>query len=306
MKIRFVKYNALGNDYLILDPLHLAASMQHEPDPKPMKPMKPTKLAELVGLAELAAELCDRHSGVGADGLLYGPLQQQAPFALRIFNSDGSEAEKSGNGLRIFARYLLDAGYCHADRFELLTCSGLASIEVTGQGLLRVGLGSVSFIGAVSGVQGELIDYPIEVNGKRLHVNCLSLGNPHCVILVKGDENLQVLARQLGPAIECHPLFPHKTNVQFLRIKDRTKLELAIWERGSGYTLSSGSSSAAASAVAHRLGLINNKVEVDMAGGSLVVELGAKGQVAITGGVKKVAEGYFFKSDCKTNFQSKL
>ena len=272
--MRFHKYHALGNDYIVLDPSDFPS--WKAPD---------TAQIRLI---------CHRNFGVGSDGILWGPLPtQKADFGLRIFNPDGSEAEKSGNGLRIFSRYLWDQKRVASPRFAIETPGGVVQSEIKESGgLITVAMGSVSFDSQripVRGPSREVIGEPIEVQGRRFVFSAATIGNPHCVIPV---EDLSAdLARRYGPDIEVNPLFPNRTNVQFLKVLDRSTIQIEIWERGAGYTLASGSSSSASAAVAHRLGLVDRSVTVRMPGGSIGIEIGEKFAITMTGTVNKVAVG---------------
>jgi diaminopimelate epimerase len=271
MPMKFWKYHALGNDYLVLDPKDF---------PSPLS------------TAQVKA-ICHRNFGVGADGILLGPLpSRNARFGLRIFNPDGSEAEKSGNGLRIFSRYLWDRKLARDETFEVETPGGVVKCTVlNGGGQVRVEMGRVSFwsdVIPVTGPRREVINEQLQVGGREFRYCAATIGNPHCVVLL---ETTPELAREFGPLIEVHPNFPNRTNVQFLRVLDRKNLEIRIWERGAGYTLASGSSSSAAAAVAYKLGLCDPSVSVHMPGGQLAIEIGPDFGVLLTGPVTKVAEG---------------
>jgi diaminopimelate epimerase len=272
--MRFHKYHAVGNDYIVLDPADFPS--WKEP-----------------GAAQIRV-ICHRNFGVGSDGILWGPLPSRtADFGLRIFNPDGSEAEKSGNGLRIFSRYLWDKKRVQSTPFTVETLGGVVQSTVKeGGGLVTVAMGSVSFDSRripVKGPAREVIGEPIEVQGRAFSFSAATIGNPHCVIPV--DDLSPEIARRYGPAIEAHPLFPNRTNVQFLRVLDRSNIQIEIWERGAGYTLASGSSSSAAAAVAHRLGLVGRSVTVRMPGGTILIEIGDGYSVLMTGTVGRVAEG---------------
>lgn len=274
--MRFVKYHALGNDYVVLDPKDY-----------PEWTNGPT--------VEQIVRVCHRNFGIGSDGILWGPLpSEQATTRLRIFNPDGSEAEKSGNGVRIFARYLWDEGKV-GSRFSLETLGGVVDAEVHGKGeMLTIYMGAVSFQRTRIPVQmpegpDEVIDQPLTVVDRHFLFSAATVGNPHCVIPVATAT--PELAKTYGPAIECHPYFPRKTNVQFLQVLDRANIRLEIWERGAGYTLASGSSSSAAAAVAHRLGLVDRSVTVHMPGGTLGIEIGDGYQIRMRGPVTRVANG---------------
>ena len=270
--MRFHKYHALGNDYLVLDPSE--------------------------GLPELSPSqirlLCHRHYGVGSDGILIGPLPTpECDFALRLFNPDGSEFELSGNGLRIFSRYLWDLGLVRTEPFTVLTPGGKVTAQVHQDGSsVTVHLGPVSFHSSripVTGPPREVLNETIVVAGQALRYCCATVGNPHCVVLrdaISADE-----AQKWGPLIECEPRFPNRTNVQFMQVLDRSHIRIEIWERGAGYTLASGSSSCAAASVAHRLGLCDAQIAVSMPGGSIDISIGEDGSVWMTGAVTKVCMG---------------
>lgn len=245
------KYQALGNDYLVLDPADFAT----EPE------------------GRAARALCDRQLGLGADGILVGPLRGPGPD-LRIYNPDGSEAAKSGNGLRIYAACLVERGLAGPGEFPLRTKGGPVRARVDRvSGLVRVDMGAPDFSAAAVPVRAtgpELVDEAAEFGGLQCRITSLSMGNPHCVVLGLGAE--EALAKRLGPLVERDPRFPDRANVQFLEVLDRARIRIAIWERGAGWTLASGSSSCAAAAAARRLGLVGDEVEVLMPGGYLRVE----------------------------------
>jgi diaminopimelate epimerase len=272
--MRFTKYHALGNDYIVLDPADYPEWRQ--PD------------------AAQIRVVCHRNFGVGSDGILWGPLpSDKADFGLRIFNPDGSEAEKSGNGLRIFSRYLWDQRRTKGPSFRVETPGGVVQVRIReAEKLITIDMGSVSFDSRripVGGAAREVLGERIDVEGRSFTFSAATIGNPHCVIPVDGLT--PDLARRYGPAIEVHPLFPNRTNVQFLKVLDRSTIQIEIWERGAGYTLASGSSSSASAAVAHRLGLVDRSVTVRMPGGSIGIEIGDGYSVRMTGTVNKVAEG---------------
>lgn len=281
----FTKYHALGNDYIVLNP---GDYPDWRPAPSP----------------EQIRTVCHRNFGVGSDGILWGPLPSEgSQFGLRIFNPDGSEAEKSGNGLRIFSRYLFDKKLAPADgrAFTIETPGGQVSVTIgEAARMITVAMGSVSFRSDRVPVNlEESNDYARDVINEKLRgvadrdfVFCAAtIGNPHCVIPLSEAEVTPEFARYYGPHIETHPAFPKKTNVQFLHVIDRSNIRIEIWERGAGYTLASGSSSSAAAAVAHRLGLVGRNVTVHMPGGQIGIEIGHKYEIQMTGPVTRVAEG---------------
>jgi diaminopimelate epimerase len=238
--------------------------------------------------------ICHRNFGVGSDGILLGPLPStKAPFGLRIYNPDGSQAEKSGNGLRIFSRYLWDRKLVTENEFAIETAGGVVKSTVFDTGkMVRVEMGKVTFWSneiPVTGPRREVINEKITVGGKTFTFCSASVGNPHCVLPL--PEISAEMAKQYGPLIETHSNFPNRINVQFLKVLDRANIQIEIWERGAGYTLASGSSSSAAAAVAHKLGLCDGSITVHMPGGKLAIEIGKHFDVLMTGPVTKVAEG---------------
>jgi diaminopimelate epimerase len=275
--MRFHKYHALGNDYIVLDPADFPA-------------WKGAPTTEQIRV------ICHRNFGVGSDGILWGPCPStKANFGLRIFNPDGSEAEKSGNGLRIFSRYLWDKGLASNKPFTIEVPGGVVRSEIKENGrLITVEMGSVSFGSdkipvALSGPPREVLNERIQILDRTFTFCAATIGNPHCVLPL--DEISSEIAHKYGPYLEVHPLFPRKTNVQFLKVIDRANIQIEIWERGAGYTLASGSSSSAAAAVAHRLGLVDKSITVHMPGGTIGIEIGENFAITMTGTVNKVADG---------------
>ena len=270
--MKFWKYHALGNDYIVIDPKDLAA------------PLAPAHVQWI----------CHRNYGIGSDGILLGPLpSSKANFGLRIYNPDGSEAEKSGNGLRIFSRYLWDRRMARSGEFAVETPGGVVLCAVLEDGrLVRVEMGNVSFWSdaiPVAGPRREVINEQIEVGGRTFTYCAATIGNPHCVVPMH-DISAE-LAQEYGPLLERHPNFPNRTNVQFLSVMARGDIRIEIWERGAGYTLASGSSSSAAAAVAKRLNLCDDAVTVHMPGGRLDIQIRPDYDILMTGPVTKVAEG---------------
>ncbi|MCX7915142.1 MAG: diaminopimelate epimerase [Verrucomicrobiae bacterium] len=260
----FVRSHGLGNDYLVMDGERLAGELT----------------------AEQVRKICDRHWGVGSDGILLKVATTGADFGLRILNPDGSEAEKSGNGLRIFAKFLFDYGYTRQTDFTIGTLGGRvrAQLEVEGGRCraVRVEMGRA------------VIDRErtrLEVAGQTLPVTVLSVGNPHCVVIVPDLKS--VALHQLGPAIENHPAFPNRTNVQFAQVVSRSAVRALIWERGAGHTLASGSSACAVAVACFDRGLVNGDVTVQMEGGELRIEVSPALDLVMTGPVEEVCAGRF-------------
>lgn len=272
--MRFAKYHALGNDYIVLNP----ADFPEWPQPD----------------ESVIRTICHRNFGIGSDGILWGPFPSDtADAGLRIFNPDGSEAEKSGNGLRIFSRYLWDNRIVTKPEFTVETPGGIVQVSIlVEEKLIRVGMGQISFQSSripVTGPDREVINERIETPGTAFTFCAATIGNPHCVILQ--DTVSEAFTRQHGPALECHPFFPRRTNVQFMQVIDRATIRIEIWERGAGYTLASGSSSSAAAAVARKLGLVDASVTVHMPGGQLSIQIGDDWHVAMTGPVTGIGSG---------------
>ncbi len=270
--MKYSKYHALGNDYIVINP----------------KDLKKKLSKDMIRL------ICHRNYGIGSDGILYGPVNSQlSDFGLKIFNPDGNEAEKSGNGLRIFARSLLDNNFTKKSKFTIETLGGEALCEVSqNRKIVKVEMGKVSFdsiIIPVKGVAREVLNETIEVDNGKFKFCAATVGNPHCIVLSKNIS--PEMARKYGPKIEVLPIFPNRTNVQFMKILDRSNIQIEIWERGAGYTLASGSSSTAAAAVAYKLGFCDADIKVHMPGG--IINLGFEKDffAIMTGSVTKVSEG---------------
>ncbi|BAT53756.1 diaminopimelate epimerase [Nostoc sp. NIES-3756] len=223
-----------------------------------------------------------------------GPLpSEKAQFALRIFNPDGSEAEKSGNGLRIFSRYLWDIELVDDKPFSIETLGGIVQSVIQDAGkTVQVEMGKVSFWSSdipVLGDKREVIQESISIGDETCIFCAATIGNPHCVILLT-EVNADI-AKKYGSILETHPFFPNRTNVQFLKVIDRNTIQIEIWERGAGYTLASGSSSSAAAAVAHKLGLCDASITVKMPGGEILIQVNDDFKISMTGSVTKVAQG---------------
>ena len=274
----FVKSHGLGNDYLVMVGEHL-----------------PIELNE----ARIRL-ICHRNYGVGSDGILLKvPAWAGADFGLRILNPDGSEAEKSGNGLRIFAKYLWDHGHVTKPVFTVDTKGGRVECHchaVDGRmNLVTVEMGRCTFKAPeipMNGPDREVVKVPLQVGGETLLVTAVSVGNPHCVVFV--DALDEARCRALGPQIENHPAFPNRTNVQFARVASRAEVDILIWERGAGYTLASGSSSSAVACAAVKNGLCDHGlVTVRMPGGTLEVDVRPDWSIRLKGPVEEVYAGTF-------------
>ncbi|MEP6693607.1 MAG: diaminopimelate epimerase [Chloroflexota bacterium] len=257
----YVKSHGLGNDYIVIDPAKVPFAVT----------------------PEAVRLICDRHRGVGSDGILLVSPADGADFGVRIMNPDGSEAEKSGNGVRIFAKFLREHGYTEKDGFTLHTLGGQVTCVLEHEdgrvAQITVDMGKARFDPLES----------IEVDGQRFEVTSVSVGNPHCVIVVPDLTQIDIHA--LGPKIETHPAFPNRTNVQFAQVVSRKEVRILIWERGAGYTLASGSSSCAVVAAVHRKELVDPDVTVSMPGGQLSIKIAADGEIRMRGPVEEICSG---------------
>ena len=270
MNITVEKYHGLGNDYLIYDPAK-----------------NPVVLNE-----ERVRLICNRNFGVGADGILEGPLFQEGGINVRIWNPDGSLAEKSGNGIRIFAKYLKDAGYVEKKNVILETAGGPVRVQFLNEtgGRLTVSMGKLSFWSdeiPVAGRRREVIDETMVFHDIPYKATCVSIGNPHCVIFLK--EISEKIVRRIGRYSETAQYFPERINTTVMNVIDRTHIQIETYERGAGYTLASGTSCCAAAGVAYRMGLVDPKTYVNMPGGTMEIEIEEDGTVLMTGEVRYVA-----------------
>lgn len=265
-EITLRKYHGLGNDYLVYDP---------------------NRNEKLLQERQIEA-LCKRNIGVGADGILYGPFFDGEEIKLRIFNPDGSEAEKSGNGIRIFSKYLRDMGYVREDSYVLTTKAGKTTVTFLKEdgSRMRVDMGYAEFLAKeipVVGFGEEIINEAIFFCDNFYNATCVSMGNPNCVLML--EEVNRKKAMQLGPYVENSRYFPNRINMQLCQVQDRSNIRIEIYERGAGYTYASGTGACAAAAASHRLGLVDDKVTVHMHGGDLLVEFGKDDRIYMTGPV---------------------
>ena len=268
--LSFTKMHSLGNDFVLLDgvrrPFHLGRDhIQH---------------------------LADRHRGIGCDQLIVAePGQNGADFSMRIFNTDGGEAEQCGNGARCFAKFLHDEGLTDQTRLVVDTGSRLIQLEIEDDWQVVVDMGAPGFEpGALPfDAQDEANVYQLDVAGETVEISAISLGNPHAVLLVDDVDTAPV--ERLGPAIERHSRFPQRTNVGFACPITRSKIRLRVWERGVGETLACGSGACAAAVACHRLGRIDEEIEVELPGGIASVRWSGQGPVFLRGPAVTVYRG---------------
>jgi diaminopimelate epimerase len=255
--MRFTKMHSVGNDFIILAPEEVAGR-------------------DLPGLAR---QVCDRHFGVGADGILIPAPSEVADLKMVYLNSDGSPSEMCGNGIRCLARYAKDRGLVEGAALTLETGAGVKKVVLSGDGSSRVDMGAPGF------------GSEVELHGFRfLRV---SMGNPHAVAFLGSEGEVEALdLKEIGPPVESDPLFPEKTNVEFVYVRGENEVRMRIWERGAGETLASGSGSCAAAVAAVRLGLVRSPVRVRLDGGLVAVEWAGEGEsVYMTGPAEYVCEG---------------
>ncbi|WP_407307533.1 diaminopimelate epimerase [Desulfosporosinus sp. SB140] len=279
--MEFVKMHGLGNDFVFLD--HFSVTLDGNVD-----------------YPELARKLCHRQFGVGGDGLVVILPSKVADARMRIINSDGSEPEMCGNGIRCFARYVYDQGIVKHNPMRVETLAGVLTLGLDiqeGQVLgVRVDMGEPILRADLIPVLGQgepVVGQTLQVLGETFHYTAVSMGNPHCVIFVNDFSTLDF--ERLGPAIEKHPLFPRKTNVEFIRIDSPREMTMKVWERGAGPTLACGTG-ACASAVA---AVLNEKTEravtVHLPGGDLLIEWGSDNHVYMTGPAAYVFKGVWLE-----------
>ncbi len=251
-KIKFTKMQGLGNDFVILD---------YEEYIKTGKTP-----------SELALELCDRHFGIGADGLIVvNPNTKNADIGWIFYNSDGSIAQMCGNGIRCFAKYVYDKGLINKKEFSVETKAGVIIPKILDDGRVRVNMSKPVLETRKIPVKTQNnLNFEVKVSDRTFIANAVSMGNPHCVIIT--DEDTKELALKYGAEIEKHPLFPEKTNVEFIKILSRNEINLDVWERGCAITLACGTGACASVTAAILNGLCDNKVKVNLPGGSLLIE----------------------------------
>jgi diaminopimelate epimerase len=278
MRINFQKMHGTLNDFVVF----------HDLDGN--VPLSP----------EQAARICDRRAGVGADGVIVVRESSAADFFMDYMNADGSVAEMCGNGIRCLAKYVYDNGLTDKKTLQVQTRAGIKMLELIAGpdgkiDSVRVNMGEPIFSpekipAKIDPTSVPILDHPVEVDGRTFSASVLSMGNPHCVIVV--DDDPELLPKQYGPAIEYHPLFPAKTNVEFIRVVDRTRILMRVWERGSGETFSCGTGACAAAVAARLKGLVNSSATVELLGGELTIEWKGVGfSVLMTGSSIFVFDG---------------
>jgi diaminopimelate epimerase len=278
MKFQFTKMHGLGNDFVILD----------------------NRNSRIRNLKKLAVKLCERRFGVGADQLLVLRNSRKADFRMQIINSDGSEVEMCGNGIRCLAKYIWDNNIKsqspqatrRGGKLTIETLAGIICPEKSGS-QIKVDMGEPLIEGKDIPVRidGIVINHPLIVKGATFRITCVSMGNPHTVILTGNTDRAPV--DTIGPVIERHRLFPHRTNVEFIQILNRKNIRMRVWERGAGETLACGTGASAAAVASSLLGLTDRKVSIHLKGGKLQIHWSKKdNRVYMTGPAVKVYEGF--------------
>jgi len=269
---KFEKWQGCGNDFILID---RGGNSVDEP--------------------EKIKFLCDRHFGIGADGVIYVLSSTKAATRMRIFNADGTEAEMCGNGLRCFARYLLSGDkFFSDDDLTVETGAGILTVSMK-YDLITVDMGEPIFNADKIPVDGfgsqKLVAEPIEVDGVTYKMTCVSMGNPHCVIFV--DDTKKIDLEKIGPKFETHKIFPRKTNTEFVQVVGENKLRMRVWERGSGITLACGTGACATAVAANLNGLAGKKSTVILDGGELNIDWRENNHIFMTGAAERVYTGEF-------------
>lgn len=278
MGIEFTKYHGLGNDFILID---------NRGSTEPCL------------TAEEAVRWCDRHFGIGADGVIFAlPGQDGTDYTMRIFNSDGSEPEMCGNGIRCLARFIADLEGIEPNAsvtYRIHTLAGVMLPRLEPDGLITVDMGEPRLLAAeipttLSQPDEKVINHPLEVAGQFWSVTCVSMGNPHCITFVEDVVAIPLAA--IGPQFECHSAFPKKTNTEFIQVVRPDYLKMRVWERGAGITLACGTGACASLVAAVLTGQSDRRATVELPGGPLQIEWSASNHhLYMTGPVEKVFTG---------------
>ena len=277
MGIKITKMQGCGNDFVFLD-YEEFKKMNCE-------------------MSEAAKKLCDRNFGIGADGLIIPNLNtEDTDIGWYFYNSDGTTAQMCGNGMRCFAKYVFDKKLVNKNTFTVSTLAGTMTPEILENGQVKVNMSSpILDSEKIPFLPNHNLNYKISVKNRIFEGNAISMGNPHFVIFIKDDENLLDLAKEYGPIIETSAEFPEKTNVEFIKIKSRKKIELCVWERGCGITLACGTGACASTVAGILNEYLDNSVDVQLLGGQVNVSWNgskenSKENVYLTGPAEYVFE----------------
>ncbi|MEA5514738.1 diaminopimelate epimerase [Nodularia sp. UHCC 0506] len=277
MAIEFTKYHGLGNDFILVD--NRASSLP-------------------VLTPEQAIKLCDRHFGIGADGVIFAlPGENGADYTMRIFNSDGSEPEMCGNGIRCLGRFIadLEGESRNQDSYRIHTLAGMITPQLMADGQVKVDMGLPKLLAGeipttLDTAETKVINQPIEVGGKTWEVTCVSMGNPHCITFV--EDVAAISLETIGPKFEHHPAFPQRINTEFIQVVSRDYVKMRVWERGAGITLACGTGACAALVAGVLTGNCDRIATVELPGGPLQIEWSEIDQrIYMTGPAQKVFTG---------------
>lgn len=286
MRLSFTKMHGTGNDFVLIDCRDKAVSDRLSP------------------VSDISRRLCHRKFGIGADQMLLLDNSDRADFRMRIFNADGSEVEMCGNGIRCFAKYIWDRGLSESEQLEVETLAGIVKPVRAGD-LVKVDMGEPVLEAAKIPVKTDessqlstprsdgaprFVNFPLVSADREFEITCISMGNPHAVIFIKGVDELDL--EKYGPPIENHSLFPNRINVEFVDIIDRGRILMRVWERGAGETMACGTGASAAVVAASLRGFTDKRVVVGLPGGELVVEWNEDKHVWMTGPAVEVFEGW--------------
>lgn len=271
MNFEFTKWQACGNDFVLVN------AFNNNED-----------ISEIINSAE---KICDRHFGVGADGVIFILPSKVADFRMQIINSDGSEAEMCGNGIRCFAKCVVEIGLTEKKKFTVETGAGIIIPEIMNDGTVHVDMGEPILAGEqipVAGFgQNQVVDEDIIVDGKTYKMTCVSMGNPHCIVFV--DDITAVELEKIGPKFETHSIFPKKTNTEFVEVKNDKYVRMRVWERGAGITWACGTGSCATLVACVLNKRTERKAQVELDGGILTIEWSAdNNHIYMTGPATKV------------------
>ncbi|MEG4107796.1 diaminopimelate epimerase [Microcoleus sp. S13_C5] len=276
MPIEFAKYHGLGNDFILIDNRHSS---------------------EPVITPEQAVDLCDRHFGIGADGVIFAlPGQNDTDYTMRIFNSDGSEPEMCGNGIRCLAKFIADLEGSEAKtQYRIHTLAGVITPELRSDGQVKVDMGVPRLLAAeipttLAAADAKAIDVPIEVADKSWSVTCVSMGNPHCITFV--EDVAAIALETVGPKFEHNKAFPQRTNTEFIQVVRSDYVKMRVWERGAGVTLACGTGACAAVVAGVLVGKCDRATAVELPGGVLEIEWAeVSGRIYMTGPAQRVFTG---------------
>jgi diaminopimelate epimerase len=276
MEIEFTKYHGLGNDFILID---------NRADTQP------------IITSEQAVQLCDRHFGIGADGVIFAlPGEDAGDYTMRIFNSDGSEPEMCGNGIRCLAQFIADLEGADAkSEYRIHTLAGVIIPKIEGEGKVKVDMGMPQLLAAqipttLAQAEQKVIAVPMQVAEQSWEVTCVSMGNPHCITFV--EDVAAIPLEIIGPQFEHHPVFPQRTNTEFIQVVRPDYLKMRVWERGAGVTLACGTGACAAVVAGVLTGKSDRKATVELPGGCLEIEWAQQDQrVYMTGPAERVFRG---------------